>query len=75
MLDHVGQDAADMIILRAIEHLLAATLGAQNTGGAQQTQVMTHQGRRGAGLLRDIGDGARPVETGNNDGEPGAIAE
>ena len=44
MLEHVGEEAADVCVGSGVEHLFALALGLDDAGGAQQAQVVADQG-------------------------------
>lgn len=72
--DHVGDDAADVVVRRRIVDLLAVALTAQHAGRAQQPQVMAHQRRRQVEPVGDVADAGRRLEAGQDDAQAAAVA-
>jgi hypothetical protein len=75
MLEHVDDDATNMIVGCGVEYLLAMALGAHDAGGAQQTQVMADQ--RGAEVepVGDLPHRCRRIQTSQDDAQARGIAE
>ena len=75
MLDHGVQDVANALVGQRIEHLLAASLGPQHARGTQQTEVVTHEGRRKLKLLGNPAGGDLPLHASHDNGKTGGVGQ
>lgn len=74
MRHHVGDGAPNMFVCRCIKNLLALTIGAQDAGGTQQTQVMAYKGWRQTGARGHIGNANWRVQTREDDPQSARVS-
>lgn len=72
--DHIGDDAAYVLICRRIKNLFAVPVRAQHPRGAQQPKMMADERRRELRPARDIRNAGWRVQASEDDLEAARIS-
>lgn len=75
MLEHVGEQAADVGIRGRVEHLLALALGLDDAGRAQQAQVVADQRTGQVQRGGDVAHRDRLRQAGEHDAQARGVAQ